>query len=176
MIVLPAVLCTVLWWAGGITLENLIYLIGSLLVMDVFAAMLGIHCGMHYANSRTAIGVSLGTVFFLFLGVATCIVMMISFAGSFESQLAPFLAFILGGSVGLYVSLGIRNQSGAIAATAILLPFATFYAITSFLLGNPLTVFLVTAVMYGFATAALLVPAMSAFDFAMGRAKTAEDD
>jgi hypothetical protein len=138
--------------------------------------MLGIHCGMHYANSRTAIGVSLGTVFFLFLGVATCIVMMISFAGSFESQLAPFLAFILGGSVGLYVSLGIRNQSGAIAATALLLPFATFYAITSFMLGHPLAVFLAIIFMYGFAILALLIPAASAFDFAMGRAKTTEED
>lgn len=176
MIVLPVVLCIVLWASGGVSLENLVYLVGSLLVMDVFAAMLGIHCGMHYANSRTAIGVSLGTVFFLFLGIATCIVMMISFAGSFESQLAPFLAFILGGSVGLYVSLGIRNQSGAITATALLLPFFTFFAITSFLLGNALTVFLVTAGMYGFATAALLVPAISAFDFAMGRAKTVEED
>lgn len=176
MILLPIVLCCVLWASGGVTLENLVYLIGSLFVMDLFAAMLGIHCGMHYANSRTAIGVSLGTVFFLFLGVATCIVMMISFAGSFESQLAPFLAFILGGSVGLYVSLGIRNQSGAIAATALLLPFATFYAITSFMLGNPLAVFLAIIFMYGFAILALLIPAASAFDFAMGRAKTTEED
>jgi ABC-type transport system involved in multi-copper enzyme maturation permease subunit len=176
MILLPIVLCCVLWASGGVTLENLVYLIGSLFVMDLFAAMLGIHCGMHYANSRTAIGVSLGTVFFLFLGVATCIVMMISFAGSFESQLAPFLAFILGGSVGLYVSLGIRNQSGAIAATALLLPFATFYAITSFMLGHPLAVFLAIIFMYGFAILALLIPAASAFDFAMGRAKTTEED
>src|SRR5690606_9536723 len=109
MILAPIVLGVILRISGGMTLENLIYLVGTLLVMDIFAAMLGIHCGMHYANSRSAIGVSLGTVFFLFLGVATCIVMMISFAGSFEIQLAPFLAFILGGSVGLYVALGIRN-------------------------------------------------------------------
>ncbi|HTN77272.1 MAG TPA: ABC transporter permease subunit, partial [Pirellulaceae bacterium] len=99
MLLLPIVLCGLLWANGGLTFENLLYLVGSLIVMDLFAAMLGIHCGMHYANSRTAIGISLGTVFFLFLGVATCIVMMLSFAGSFESQLAPFLAFILGGSV-----------------------------------------------------------------------------
>lgn len=176
MIALPLILGVILWFSGVLTLENLIYLAGSLLVMDLFAIMLGIHCGMHYANSRTAIGISLGTVFFLFLGVATCIIIMISFAGNFESQLAPFLAFILGGSVGLYVSLGIRNPSPAIAATALLLPFATFYAITSFFLGYPLTVFLVTAAMYGFATAAMLVPALSAFDFAMGRSKAVEEE
>jgi ABC-type transport system involved in multi-copper enzyme maturation permease subunit len=176
MIALPMILGLILCLYGGLTVENFLYLVGSLAVMDVFAVMLGIHCGMHYANSRTAIGVSLGTIFFLFLGVATCIVMMISFAGSFESQLAPFLAFILGGSVGLYVALGIRNQSAAIAATALLLPFATFYAITSYFLGYPLTVFLVSAGMYGFATAAMLVPALSAFDFAMGRSRAAEED
>lgn len=176
MIVLPLLLGGILWFTGITTLENVLYLCGSLLVMDVFAIMLGIHCGMHYANSRTAIGISLGTVFFLFLGVATCIIIMVSFAGSFESQLAPFLAFILGGSVGLYVSLGIRNPSPAIAATSLLLPFATFYAITSFFLGYPLTVFLVTAAMYGFATSAMLVPAISAFDFAMGRSKAVEED
>ena len=78
--------------------------------------------------------------------------------------------------MGLYVSLGIRNQSGAIAATALLLPFATFYAITSFMLGHPLAVFLAIIFMYGFAILALLIPAASAFDFAMGRAKTTEED
>lgn len=176
MIALPLVLAVILWLTGVTTFENLLYLCGTLLVMDIFAVMLGIHCGMHYANSRTAIGISLGTVFFLFLGVATCIIIMVSFAGSFESQLAPFLAFILGGSVGLYVSLGIRNPSSAIAATALLLPFATFYAITSFFLGYPLTVFLVIAGMYGFATSAMLVPALSVFDFAMGRSKAAEEE
>jgi ABC-type transport system involved in multi-copper enzyme maturation permease subunit len=176
MILLPIALCSLLWLYGGVTFENLLYLTGSLLVLDAFVIMLGIHCGMHYANSRAAIGISLGTVFFLFLGVATCMVMMISFAGSFESQLAPFLAFILGGSVGLYVALGFRNPSPAIATAALLLPLLTFYAITSFFLGHSLPVFLVIALMYGFATTAMLMPALSAFDFAMGRAKTIEDD
>jgi hypothetical protein len=176
MILLPLGLGIVLWAFGGIGLENLLYLVGSLLVMDIFAAMLGIHCGMHYANSRSAIGVSLGTVFFLFLGVVTCIIMMISFAGSFESQIWPFFAFICGGSVGLYVALGIRNPSSAIALTAIALPFATFFAINSFFLGHWLVVFLVLAFAYGFATAAMLVPAVSAFDIAIGRAKAADDE
>lgn len=176
MIALPMVLAIILCAAGGLSVENLLYVLGTLLVMDVFAIMLGIHCGMHYANSRTAIGISLGTVFFLFLGVATCIVVMISFAGSFESQLAPFLAFILGGSVGLYVALGIRNPSAAIATVSLSLPIATFYAITSFFLGHTLNVFLMLAFFYGLAVAAMLVPAISAFDFAMGRTKVADDE
>ena len=145
------------------------------MVMNIFVATLGIHCGMNYANSRSAIGASLGTVFFLFLGVITCILMMVSFSGSFQGQLAPFLAFILGGGVGLYVSLGYRNPSPAIAMASLALPFCTFYAIVSFLLGFNLPVFLVTAVAYGFTTAAMMIPAIAEFDFAAGREGLAEE-
>jgi len=177
MVLLPMVLSVYLWVRGGMSTEDLVFLVGGLIVMNLFVTMLGIHCGMNYADSRSAIGVSLGTVFFLFLGVITCMVMMISFSGSFRNQLAPFLAFILGGSVGLYVSLGIRNPSAAIGLAALALPFATFFAITSFLLRNQeLTVFIVTALAYGFTTTALLVPAVYEFDIAMGRTKTAGDE
>lgn len=169
MVVFPLLMCLALWFNDRMTTENLWFVTGGLLVMNLFVATLGIHCGMNYANSRSAIGASLGTVFFLFLGVTTCILMMVSFSGSFQGQLAPFLAFILGGGVGLYVSLGYRNPSPAIALASLALPFCTFYAIVSFLLGFNLPVFLVTAVAYGFTTAAMLVPALAEFDFATGR-------
>jgi len=77
MVVFPIVLCLLLFVWGQLELQNLCYVVGGLLVLDLFVAMLGAHAGMTYANSRAAIGVSLGTVFFLFLGIATCIVMMI---------------------------------------------------------------------------------------------------
>ena len=175
MIAFPLVLCFVLWFNQRMSTENLWFVAGGLLVMNIFVATLGIHCGMNYANSRSAIGASLGTVFFLFLGVVTCILMMVSFSGSFQGQLAPFLAFILGGGVGLYVALGFRNPSPAIALASLALPFCTFYAIVSFLLGFNLPVFLVTAVAYGFTTAAMLVPALAEFDFATGRDGLAEE-
>ncbi len=176
MVVGPLLLVGALWYLGGVTLENAFYVGLGLLVMDVFAAMLGIHYGMTYASSRTAILVSLGTVFFLFVGVVTCIVIMVSFRSSFQNQLAPFLAFILGGGVGLYVALGYRNPSPAIAASSLVLPFATFFAITGFLLGNQeLTVFVVIAGAYGFTIAAMLIPAISAFDIAMGRTRGGEE-
>ena len=176
MIALPLLLCVYLWASGGMTLENLIWLLLGTVVMNVFAIMLGIHCGMHYANSRSAIGVSLGNVFFLFLGVVTLILFMISFSGSFQTQLAPFLAFIVGGGVGLFVTLGVRNPSSAITLASGVLPFATFFAVTSFLLGHYMQVFLVASAAYGFATAALLVPALSQFDVAMGRTKLAGEE
>ena len=176
MIALPLVLCFALWAAGGLTLENLIFLVVGLGVMNVFVIMLGVHCGMNYSNSRTAIGVSLGSVFFLFLGVVTLLLLMISFSGSFQTQLGPFLAFIVGGSIGLFVTLGIRNPSAAIGLASLLLPFATFFAITNFLVDHLLEAFLVIAFTYGFTTAAMLVPALYEFDIAMGRTKGAGEE
>jgi ABC-type transport system involved in multi-copper enzyme maturation permease subunit len=175
MVLLPIALCIYLWRIEVLSLQDWCYVVGGLLVLDVFVAVLGIHSGMNYANSRAAIGVSLGTVFFLFLGIATCIVMMISFSGAFQIQLAPFLAFILGGGVGLYVALGARNPSPAILLASLVLPFATFYAITSFLMDYTLAVFLVMATAYCFTTAAMLIPALAEFDFAMGRNATDEE-
>lgn len=172
MVLLPMLLCGYLWWRGGLTFENLAYVWLGLAAMYVFVNMLGVHCGMSYANSRTAIGVSLGVVFFLFLGVVTCMLIMISFSGSFQTQLGPFLAFTLGGGVGLFAVLGYRNPSQAIQLATLALPLATFYSITSFLLGKPLAVFLVVVVTYGFTTAAMMIPAVYEFDIAMGRTKT----
>ena len=173
MVLLPLLLSGYLWWSGGVTFESLGYLLAGLLVMDIFVSVLGIHCGMTYANSRTAMGTSLGVVFFLFVGVVTCIVMMVSFSGSFQTQLTPFLAFVMGGSIGLYVALGSRNPSSAIFWAALLLPVTTFFAIVSYVLRDrDLTVVLVIAATYGFTTAAMLVPAVSEFDIAMGRTKT----
>lgn len=176
MAIAPLLLTVYLWATGAVHFEQWLFVTLGLLVMNVFVAMLGIHCGMTYSNSRSAIAVSLGTVFFLFLGVVTCITMMVSFSTSFQTQLYPFLAFIMGGSVGLFVTLGIRNPSSAILLASLLLPFATFHAITSFLLGHSMSVFLVTAVTYGFTTAAMMIPAIGEFDIAMGRTKSATDE
>ncbi|MEO8269438.1 MAG: hypothetical protein ABI557_06955 [Aureliella sp.] len=177
MVLLPLALTGYLWWQGGITTENFFFTLGGLLVMDLFSAMLGIHCGMNYSQSRTAIGTSLGTLFFLFLGIATCMMIMLSFRGSFARQLPPFLAIILGGGTGLFVAMGSRNPSPAIALAAFSLPFLTFFAITSFILrGQELVVFSVIMAAYGFATTAMIVPALSEFDFAMGRARTADEE
>lgn len=169
MVALPMLLCVYLWWAGALRLENLSYVLMGLAVLYAFAAVLGVHCGMTYAGSRHAIATSLGTIFFLFVGVATCMRIMVAFPGSFQAQFPAFFAFMVGGGVGLYVALGARNPSTAIGLASFLCPFATFYAITSFLLDYTLGVFLVTAATYGFAAAAMLVPAIYEFDVATGR-------
>lgn len=168
-VALPLALCGYMCWAGLLTLENLAYLVGGLALLYLFVATLGIHVGLAYTNSRSAVAVSLGTVFFLFIGVATCMRIMISFSGSFQLQLAPFLALMIGGSTGLFVALGSRNPSQAIGLASLLLPALTFVAITSYLQEQTLGVFCVVAFTYGLTTAAMLVPAISEFDVATGR-------
>ncbi len=79
MVILPLALCIYLWWQGGLSGENLAYVLIGLATMNLFVTMLGIHCGMIHAQSRGAIATSLGTVFFLFLGVVMCMLVMLSF-------------------------------------------------------------------------------------------------
>ncbi len=175
MVLAPLVLCVALWSWGQVSFENLCYLLGAALVLYSFVAMLGIHAGLTYGHSPTAIAVSLGTVFFLFIGIATCMRVMVAFSGSFQVHLHPFLEFMVGGGVGLFWALGARNPSTAMLVACLLCPFVTFYAITSFLLGQTLNVFLVTSIIYGFATAAMLVPALHELNIAARRPTAADD-
>ncbi|NQT12582.1 MAG: ABC transporter permease subunit, partial [Planctomycetes bacterium] len=61
MLLLPMLLCLYLWLAGALGLEDLVYLLIGSAVLFSFAAMLGLHAGMAYDNSRSAIATSLGT-------------------------------------------------------------------------------------------------------------------
>ncbi len=166
---LPLILCVVLGVSGQVAVENAIYMAVDLALLFFFVAVLGVHVGMTYESSSVGTATSLGTVFFLFLGIATCMWMMILFSGSFETQLQSFLAFMIGGGLGLYMALGARNPSPAIGFASFIAPLATFYAIASLLIGHTLSVFLVIAATYGFATAAMLIPALYEFDVATGR-------
>jgi ABC-type transport system involved in multi-copper enzyme maturation permease subunit len=177
MVLMPVVLSAYLWISGVISGENFLYLVFSLLNVYMFVAVLGIHCGMLYAGSRQAILISLGTVFFLFLGVITCMVMMISFSGNVEAQLTPFLACIVGGAIGLYLALGWNMPpSPALVFACGVLPFAMFHSITSYLLGSFLTVFVVLNLAYGFATTAITVPRLSEFLVASDRVKAGDTE
>lgn len=154
---------------GAITFENFIYVALGFLALVVFAAMLGLHSGISYSISRTAIASSLGTMFFLFVGIFICMILILQARSSFGLQLPSFLVFILGGSLGLWASLTHRNPSPALTLAAGILPFCTFYAITSFLLGQTLGVCLFVVAAYGFATLAMLIPAVSEYGSALGR-------
>jgi ABC-type Na+ efflux pump permease subunit len=169
MVVLPVLAGLGLALAGLASVEQAGYLSVGMAVLVGFCAVLGVHVGLSYPVSRRAIGVTLATVVFLFVGVATAMRIMVAFSASFELQLAPFLAVMVGGGIGLYAALAVRVPSAAIGWAAAILPTLTFVAITSFLQGQPLQVFLVVLAAYGFSTAAMLVPAIGAFDAITGR-------
>ncbi len=176
MVLLPLALTGYLAYSGVITVENLVFALCGGIVLYVFVSMLGIHCGLSYAAGRTATLVSLGTVFFLCVGIAICMVIMVSFRGAFQLQLAPFLIIILGGGAALYAAIGWRNPSSAVFAASISLPLVTYYAITQFLLQQDhLYVAATVMIGYGFATAAMLIPALSDFDVADGRSRMGEE-
>jgi ABC-type transport system involved in multi-copper enzyme maturation permease subunit len=160
-----------LWQAamGRISAENATYLFIGFAVLTLFAAMLGLHFGLTYGSSRAAIANSLATMFFLFVGIFLCMLLIVQARSSFAVQLPSFLVFILGGSLGLWAMLTHRNPSPALSLASAVLPFCTFYAITSFLLGQTLGVCLFISVAYGFTAYAMLVPAVSEFDVALGR-------
>lgn len=169
LLIVPLVFLAAYAAEGALDAENFLYVLLALATLACFCAMLGLHSALSYDISRQAILHSLGTVFFLFVGTFVCLVMIVEARGSFLYQLPAFVIFILGGSLGLWVSLSHKNPSGAIAVAAALLPFLTFYAVTGYTLGNTLGIALAMVLSYGFTTLAMLIPAVSEFDYALGR-------
>ena len=167
----PLIPAGALAWRGAIGAEALVYLILGLLVLAVFCAALGLHAGSGHASSRRAIAHSLGTVFFLSLGLAVFLLLLVEARANFFLQFQSFLLFIGFGSVLLLASFNYANPSPALTAAAFTLPFMTFYAITAFLLGEPLSCLLAVTAAYGFAAAAMLVPAVSEFGVTLGGGK-----
>ncbi len=169
MIVLPVLLTA--WYAiiGLMTAENATYAIIDGLLLAHFSAMLGLHAAITYTNSRTAVANSLGTIFFLMIGIGICAWLILLSDRQFARQLLSFLIFIGAGSVALFASLGAKNPSRAIALVALLTPFWSFYCVISLLNRDILAAFLFSVGIYGFALLAMLVPAVSDFDIALGR-------
>ena len=168
--------CLIIWYLaqGAITVAHFVYISLGYFSLVSFAATLGLHSGLSYSISRTAIVNSLGTMFFLFVGIFICMILILQARASFGLQLPSFLVFILGGSLGLWASLTYRNPSPALTLAAGILPFCTFYAITSFLLGQTLGVCLFIVAAYGFTTLAMIIPAISEYDFGPGPHRDAE--
>lgn len=168
LIAAPFLLTVVAIARGLIDLEGAFYVIVGIVVLALFAAVLGLHFGITYGSSRRAIAGSLGTMAFLFLGIFVCMLLIVEGRSSFASQLTPFLVFILGGSLGLWAALTHRTPSPALVFGSIVLPFLTFYALTSFLLAGSLGVALSIVFAYGFTTVAMIVPAVSEYNIALG--------
>lgn len=170
-ILVPVLFLAAALLQGDLTLENMIYILLGFGTLVLFVAMLGLHAGLSFSRSRTAIANSLGTVFFLFIGIFVCMMLIVEARSSFGLQLTPFLVFILGGSLGLWASLTHRSPSPALTLAAAVLPFLTFYAIASFVLDSTLGVAACVVAAYGFTAIAMLIPAISEFTVAIGRSQ-----
>jgi hypothetical protein len=160
-----------IWFAatGVIDWETCFFFVVDFLLFCHFAAMLGLHSAITYVNSRTAVAISLGTIFFLLAGIFICAWLITLSDREFGRQLLSFMIFIGAGSVALYGSLGARNPSQAIALVALLTPFWTFYCVISLINGDYMAAFLFSVGVYGFFLLAMMVPAVSDFDIALGR-------
>lgn len=169
LVLIPLALVGYFVYTGDVALENLVFVAAGYFVLVAFASMLGLHSGLSYDSSRAAIANSLGTIFFLFIGIFIFMILLLEARSSFAQQFASFLVFILAGSMALYASLSHKNPSNALKLAAAVLPFLTFYAITEFLLKGSLGVCLAISAAYGFTTLAMLIPAVSEFDVALGR-------
>lgn len=175
-ILFPILFCGLMFATGLLSLENLFFILLGLIVLNVFSAMLGIHCGRSFPTSRPAILASLGTQFFLFLGTVTCMLLLVSFAGNVDSQLAAFLTFIVGGGIGLFWVLGSHNPSAAMFTASILMPIGMFHAMTSLLLRQYMFVFLDVVVIFSFAVVAMIVPAIAEFSYSTGSPRGFDDE
>lgn len=182
-IVLPTfALIGVYYVWGFLGTEGYLFLQTAALVLALFAAVLGLHIGLRTVNSRVAIGLSQGAVFFLFVGSLLCLYLIL-ISGQFEYQWTSFIFFLAIGIGGLLLVLGGERPSVAITVASWICPLAVFYAITNILVGNPHTAqasdplwpFLVLTGSFGFAIAAMLIPMLSEFEVAFGYSAPAEE-
>ena len=157
--------------------ESFLCVSGGLILLLLFASVLGIHVALRHQNSRVAIANTLGTIFFLTIGTLVCIYLILINGQRFESQLASFVLFLLAGIGGLWWVLNAGRASAALTLASWLCPVAVLYAVTNILVGKPgstestdaLMPFAVVAVAFGFTLTAMLIPLVSEFDIALGR-------
>ncbi|MCA9019844.1 MAG: ABC transporter permease, partial [Planctomycetaceae bacterium] len=159
LILVPVLILCYLVSQGAFSTEGFLCALIGFLALMIFAIVLGLHMGLTYDNSRSAIGASLGTMFFLFVGIGIFMILLVQARSSFALQLQSFLVFIVVGSAALHSALTHRNPSRALAISAWMLPFLTFYAITSFLLGGTLGVLVTILFAYGHPVLSMYIPA-----------------
>jgi ABC-type transport system involved in multi-copper enzyme maturation permease subunit len=162
--------------SGSWNAEALFALILGLLVLLGFVLVLGVHIALRIYNSRLAIINALGTVFFLTIGTAVCI-SLILINGRFEYQWTSFILFIAAAIGGLYWVLNGNRPSTALGIASFLCPMAVIYLVINLIVAKPgseqtadplLPLFVIVGA-FGLAIAAMLVPLISEFDVALGR-------
>jgi ABC-type Na+ efflux pump permease subunit len=156
--------------------EATVFLVATILVLEAFTVVLGLHVALRIPHTRQAILQTLGTVFFLSAGTMVCIYLIL-INGRFEAQWASFVLFLSAGVGGLWWVLSAERGSSALTLASWACPPAVFYAITSILVGrpgsdestDPLQPAFLVCLAFGFTVYAMMVPLLSEFDIALGR-------
>jgi ABC-type transport system involved in multi-copper enzyme maturation permease subunit len=162
--------------SAWLNVEAFLALVGTLIVLQAFAMMLGIHVALRIPNSQLAVSNTLGTVFFLSVGTLVCVALIL-INRRFEYQWTSFVFFVVAGIGGLWLVFNAGRPSGALTLSAWFCPLAVLYSVMNLLVAkrgsqetaDPLVPFLVIAGAFGFTITAMLVPLLSEFDVAMGR-------
>jgi ABC-type transport system involved in multi-copper enzyme maturation permease subunit len=184
MILPPLLFLCWLAWRGYIPLnETFFFVFVTTLVLITFTVALGMHVALRHVNTRLAIGLSLGTIFFIFVCTFLCIYLIV-IGGRFEYQFTNFLFFLVIGCGGLWLVLSGDRPSSAILGASLAAPVGLFYAITNVMVGNvrtgaggdPLWPFLVVVGAFGFTIAAMAIPMLSEFHVAIGASVPSEDE
>lgn len=183
MIIPPLIFLGWLGWMGYIPLETFFFVFITTLVLYTFIIALGLHVALSRVNTRLAIGMSLGTVFFIFVCTFLCIY-LIQIGGQFEVQITNFAFFLFIGIGGLWMVLSAEKPSNALFLASIMCPVGLFYAITNVMVGNVRTQgggdalwpFLVVVGAFGFTIAAIAIPLLSEFHVAIAASVAAEDE
>ncbi len=183
MIIPPLLFMCWLAWMQYIPLETFIFIMLVTVVLLFFIIIIGIHIALSRVNTRLSIGMSLGTVFFIFVCTFLCIY-LIQIGGQFEVQITNFAFFLIIGIGGLWIVLSGDRPSSALFLASILCPLGLFYSITNVLVGNVRTQgagdalwpFLVVVGAFGFAIAAMAIPMLSEFHVAIASSVVVEDE
>ena len=132
--------------------------------------MLGLHAAITYTSSRTAVANSLGTIFFLMVGILLCAFLIVLNKQEIRPAASELHDLHRCRQRGPFrLDGGQESRPRAIALVALLTPFWTFYCIISLVNGDIMAAFLGQRGIYGFAMLAMLVPAVGDFDIALGR-------
>jgi hypothetical protein len=167
---------------GALNAAALVCVLGTAVVVQVFAMVLGIHVALRTPNSRLAVIHTLSTIFFLSVGTLVCIALIL-INRRFEYQWGSFVFFLVAGVGGLWWVLNGDRPSGALTWASWFCPLAVLYTVMNILVArpgsqesaDPLIPFVVIVGAFGFAVAAMLVPLVSEFDVALGRTSGGAD-
>src|SRR5207253_5963121 len=122
--------------AVRMNLEALAAILIAGIILMSFAIVLGVHIALRTANSRLAVGNTLGTVFFLSVGTLICIYLIL-INGRFEYQWFSFIFFLGAGIGGFWWVLSGDRPAAALTLASWLCPLAVFYSVTNILVAKP---------------------------------------